>query len=343
MIKKIKQNCIIPSAAYGVTRAHAKYYQPLDKIPQMGDLMYGEVTSIGHHVRLESQAARIHSIDDGTFSIFVVGARYAVDQFEGTVPTRLPEVFSLISMGGIIGELKSKNAMIADPTQIKAHGYVCDKNGNILNTRDFATIQSKKKERRPTKRAKMILCIGTSMNSGKSLVAAKCCHALASMGEKVRAAKITGTASQKDILLMEDSGAEKIADFTYLGYPSTYQLTETELLDIFTTIDLKYANNPQNYWLVEIADGILQRETALLLASDVVQQRIHRLILTARDTCGIAGGLALLNAQHGLTPHVVSGLCSSSPLSIGELEPITTIPIFNSLTGHFSELYELIK
>jgi hypothetical protein len=36
------------------------------------------------------------------------------------------------------------------------------------------------------------------------------------MGKKVRASKITGTASLKDILLMNDAGANPYADFTYL-------------------------------------------------------------------------------------------------------------------------------
>ena len=71
------------------------------------------------------------------------------------------------------------------------------------------------------------------------------------MGHTVRAAKITGTASLKDILLMEDNGASPVADFTYLGYPSTYMLDEPDLLHIFDTLDLKYANSPKNFWVVD--------------------------------------------------------------------------------------------
>jgi hypothetical protein len=106
------------------------------------------------------------------------------------------------------------------------------------------------------------------------------------MGYDVRAAKVTGTASLKDILHMNDAGAESFADFTYLGYPSTYMLPETDVINIFDRLDLKYANNPKKFWIVELADGIAQRETAMLLNSPDVQARIDKLIFCANDAFG---------------------------------------------------------
>ena len=57
---------------------------------------------------------------------------------------------------------------------------------------------------------------------------------------------------------MNDAGASKYNDFTYLGWPSTYLLDESELLEIFNILDLRHANNPRNFWIVEAADGVLQ-------------------------------------------------------------------------------------
>jgi hypothetical protein len=93
---------------------------------------------------------------------------------------------------------------------------------------------------------------------------------------------------------MEDNGASPVADFTFLGYPSTYMLEEKDLLHIFNSLDLKYANNTKNYWVVEIADGVLQRETAILLQSKDIRSRIHKLIFCANDTFGAIGGLKVL-------------------------------------------------
>ena len=67
----------------------------------------------------------------------------------------------------IIGHVQVKNSSVSEPTHIKVLGYVCDANGQVLNTRHHSLIkpkQTKKKE----ERSKLILTIGTSMNSGKS-------------------------------------------------------------------------------------------------------------------------------------------------------------------------------
>jgi hypothetical protein len=129
---------------------------------------------------------------------------------------------------------------------------------------------------------------------------------------------------------MNDAGANRYADFSYLGYPSTYLLARQELLGIFNQLDLKYANNPKNFWVVEIADGVIQRETAMLLSSPEVTSRIHRLIFCANDAFGAIGGLRTMKEKFGLIPDAISGICSSSPLHIRELSEFTDIPVFNS-------------
>ena len=128
---------------------------------------------------------------------------------------------------------------------------------------------------------------------------------------------------------MNGSGAQHYADFTYLGYPSTYLLEKEELLGIFDRLDLKYANNPKNFWVVELADGIIQRETLMLLKSEEVRSRIYRPIFCAYDAFGAIGGLNILT-DLDLKPDAMSGVCSSSPLHIRELNDFTNIPVFNS-------------
>jgi hypothetical protein len=222
-------------------------------------------------------------------------------------------------------------------------GYVCDGEGKVLNTRDYPMIVPSDKKRGNGKRAKMVLVIGTAMNSGKSMSAAACCWALTSMGYEVRASKITGTASLKDILHMNDAGAGIYNDFTYLGYPSTYMLSEQELLGVFNVIDRKYANNPKNFWVVELADGILQRETAMLLASKDVQSRIHRLIFCAGDALGCIGGIRVLKDRFGLVPDAVSGVFSSAPLARREFAEHTGgIPVLENLERDLNRFTEVL-
>ena len=339
-MKKISRDFILPSAAFTLKRNQVKYYLPSDRPPQVGDVVYGEVARLGQHASLENASGRIHVIHDRKRTIFVFGNRYAPDYYEGFVPEAYTDVVDLIARSGIIGLAKTKNSAVKDPTRIKILGYVCDEQGQVLNTLNFPQLTPRGTEKKYP-RAKMILVCGTSMNSGKSMAAKACCRALSSRDYKVRASKVTGTASLKDILHMNDAGAEHFADFTYLGYPSTYLLEKDQLLDIFNQLDLKYANNPKNFWVVEFADGVIQRETAMLLNEPEVRKRIHKLIFCANDAFGAIGGLSTLKTM-GLTPDAISGVCSSSPLSVRELSAFTDIPIFNSIETNVSSLVQIL-
>jgi hypothetical protein len=329
-MNKVFKGFMLPSAALTVKRSAIKHYCSKDKPPEIGDLVYGMVSRLGQHSSLEHTSGRLHRIQDGTRAIFVCGQRYAPDHFEGLIPETFLEEVDLLSQSGIVGIVKTKNALIKDPTRIKVLGYVCDAEGNILNARDTPLIIPRQRKKKYP-RSKMILICGTSMNSGKSMAATACCWTLSTMGYKVRAAKITGTASLKDILHMNDAGAQHFADFSFLGYPSTYKLSEGELLSIFNSVDLKYANNPNNFWVVEFADGIIQRETSMLLSSPEVTSRIHKLIFCAADAFGVIGGLRVLKERFSLKPDAISGLCSSSPLFIRELSEFFNVPVFNSV------------
>ena len=340
-MKKIGREFIFPSAALTIKRSQIKFYEYLDKQPQPGDVVYGIINRIGQHSSLENVSGRIHNIHDGTKTIFVFANRYAPDYYEGIVPEEMKKEVDLISRSGMIGIVKTKNSRIKDPTKVKILGYICDDKGNVLNTRDFPLIKPKIKIKKEP-RSRMILICGTSMNSGKSMAAAACCWALTLMGHNVRASKVTGTASLKDILHMNDAGAGSYADFTYLGYPSTYLLPQEELLSIFNQLDLKYANNPKNFWVVEFADGVNQRETAMLLNSPEVTSRIYKLIFCANDAFGAIGGLNTLEERFGLRPDALSGLCSSSPLYVRELSSFTDIPVFNSADADVNQLAEIL-
>ena len=336
-MKRIKPGFIMPSAALTIALKQVKQYQYIDKPPEVGDVVYGVVERIGEHSTLENKSGRIHILHNESKAIFVFGNRYAPDYYEGIVPDEmLPEV-DLLARSGMIGLVNTKNPIRKDPTRIKLLGYVCDDAGNVLNTRAFPLVKPKQTVKK-TPRARMILVCGTSMNSGKSMAAAACCRTLHAMGHKVRAAKVTGTASLKDILHMNDAGAHTYADFTHLGFPSTYLLSCEDTLHIFNALDLTYANNPRNFWVVEFADGIIQRETAMLLASPEVTSRIDKFIFCAGDAFGVIGGLTILKERFGLEPDAISGICSSSPLHVRELSDFTDIPVFNSLNVNNKQL-----
>ena len=341
-MEKIKSNCIIPSAAFSVPKSQIKYFDPmLQKAPAVGDVVFGEVSELGHHRLVESRSGRMHTINIGTRAAFVFANRYAPDQYEGLVPDEYRDYVDLFSRGGVVGEARVQNQLIGVPTKIRVLGYVCNSAGKVINTTDYVLVKPKQSSREKPG-AKLILCIGTAMNSGKTHAAAACCYAISSMGRNVRAAKITGTASLKDILLMSDCGAENIADFSYFGYPSTYLMERDQLLGMFNAFDMKYGNNPNNYLVVEFADGIFQRETAMLLKMPEIRQRISKLVFCAPDSTAVYGGLKLLKDEFDLEPDAISGLCSSSPLAMREISTFTDLPILQSMEKDYRKLFSII-
>jgi hypothetical protein len=340
-MEMVSKGFMLPSAALTIRPKQVKYYKQFDKKPDIGDVVYGEIIRIGQHSSLENAYGRIHLIHSGTRSAFVFGNRYAPDYYEGLLPKRMKDEVDLLARSGLIGLVKTKSPMVKDPTRVKILGYICDKDGEILNTRNYPLVQPKK-SLKTLPRSPMILVCGTSMNSGKSMAAVACCRILSSLGYNVRASKVTGTASLKDILHMNDAGASHYSDFSHLGYPSTYMLSVQEVLSIFNRLDLKYANNHKNYWVVEFADGILQRETSFLLKSDEIQSRIHRFIFCAFDAFGMIGGIRILKERFGLVPDALSGVCSSSPLYIRELSEFTDIPLYNSADENIDQLAKIL-
>lgn len=341
-MKKIRPGFILPSAAFTIQPRQVKHYQKLEKPPVVGDVIIGRVSYIGQHGSLENKEGRIHMINDGSRAVFVYGNRYAPDAFEGFVPEQNSHEVDLLARSGMIGIMHEKNTATKDPTKVEVLGYILGEDGEPLNTRKFPLAMPKIPLNRDKKRSKMILHVGTSMNAGKSTSAIACCWALSAMGHTVRASKVTGTASLKDILHMQDGGAECVSDFTHLGFPSTYMLEETDIIGVFENLDAKFAANPQKYWVVELADGVFQRETAMLLKNDYVRSRIHRLIFSASDAFGAIGGIHVLNEEFGLIPDAISGRCSSSPLMIRELQQRTDIKVYNNVIRNLKLISEII-
>lgn len=340
-MEKISPGYILPSAAYTITNRHTKFYDFVDKKPEFGDVVYGRVIRLGQHSELENKSGRIHKINDGSKAIFVFGNRYAPDYYEGFVPEEMKTEVDLLARSGVVGRIATKKSSVKDPTRVKILGYVCNDEGTVVNTRHHSLIKPTQSAKKPN-RSKLVLVVGTSMNSGKSTSAVACCWALSTMGYEVRASKITGTASLKDILYMQDAGAKIVNDFTHFGFPSTYMLDEGNLLRIFNHLDLRFGNNPKNYWVVEIADGVLQREAAILLNSEDVRSRIHRLVFAAHDAFGAVGGIDILKNRFNLVPNALSGICSGSPLALREVSDFTSIPVFNNLEWDLQQLSELL-
>lgn len=306
---------------------------PQNYTPIAGDVGVFEIIKIGKHKTAQSHSRRNMTIIPGDFMMASFGNRYATAQFEGYVPNSINEELHILGAGGVIGVIKSMHYNFIDigPTIVKLVGLVRDLKGELVNTKKDQRHKMTAFSGASASKTKVILSLGSSMDSGKSTTASYMVNGIKKAGYKVAFIKLTGTAYTKDADLNADLGADAIADFSDFGFPSTFNCEEKELLDLYESlINNVNVTNP-DYVVMEIADGIYQRETEMLYKNKNLMKTVHAVIFSAGDSLSAIHGINLLK-EEGISPIALSGLFTASPLMIDEVNkhkifdtPVVTI------------------
>ncbi len=323
---RIKKSIICKNLGEGfkINRKMKTTYQP-----QAGDLAVFRVLEIGKHPSIQGLNGNNTYIFPGDYIMMAFGNRYATEQFEGYIPDSYQREYHILGKGGAVGVLASMHAKIElkGPTTLRLIGYVTDPfTGEVLNSKQLAgeLLPFQPGIRRPYQ---VILSLGTGMDSGKTTTAAFLSRGLMLAGKKVAYLKLTGTVFTKDRSLVRDCGAEQVADFSSMGFPSTYLCELPELLDLYETLLDRVTQNQTDYVVVEIADGLLQRETSMLLQDAGFMQTVDHIVLSSVDSMGILHGIEWLDKYTGRQAKFLSGLFSASPLLVKEAAAHTELPI----------------
>ena len=80
------------------------------------------------------------------------------------------------------------------------------------------------------------------------------------------------------------------------------------------------------YVVVEIADGLLQRETNMLIKDKAFMSTVHSILFSGGDSLSALLGFKMLE-DWGYRPSALSGLFTASPLLVREVEEQMNIPI----------------
>ncbi len=320
--KRLKQ----AKAAYNVRNIPLEITRSLlkgdDIQPDAGDLVLARVVNIGQHQRIELGCGRRAGLYIDDEIIVCYGARYAPDQFEAYVPQSLAACH-LVAAGGIAAECANRHNRIKPATEILPLGLLVDAEGNRINIRDWSLKSlSTKKQRPPT-----VAVFGTSMNAGKTTTAAGVVHRLKTKGLNVAAAKITGTGAGGDRWKLVDAGADIFLDFTDAGLSSTFGIPLQQLESIFSCLMDNLCQTQPDVIVLEIADGLYQRETANILNSEVFKTSVDGVIFAAREALGAEQGAFVLRKK-GYSLLAISGAINASPLAKREAENALDLPLF---------------
>ncbi|NJO83753.1 MAG: DUF1611 domain-containing protein [Blastochloris sp.] len=298
-------------------------YVPIEQTPQIGDLVVARVLSLGKHSTIEMRNGAALNIFPGDLIVGAFGNRYATDQYEGYVPSEPTEYCDMLSVGGVIGKVASSHQTMGSPTKLQILGQVCDASGMPLNTQSFGL-----KPRFTSHRAEVILVVGATMNAGKTTTVGTIVRSLSKAGHRVAAVKVTGTAAGKDGRYFLGCGAKTVFDFTDVGYPSTYMLSLNELLSAHQTLLANLQASKPDYIVVEVADGIFQRETRMLLESDAFRTTIDHVFFAAGDSLAMEAGVRYLT-ENGWPLRGTAGVITQSPLLMREAEAATGMRCMN--------------
>jgi len=291
--------------------------------PTPGDLLLARVDAIGFHSALQLPDGRRKRLFVGDEIVVAYGNRYAPNQFEAVVPRSFGPC-QLVAGGGVAARVLSWHGKITkEATQITPLAWVAAATDAPANLRDYALPTL---DRIPTPQPRTLAVCGTSMDSGKTQTAAHLVKGLSLTGLRVGFAKITGTGSGGDTWLLKDAGAHPVLDFTDAGLASTYLEPSWVIQRVFTTLvgHLTLAN--VDAIVLEIADGVLQVETAALLKSALFAATVDGVIFASGDAMGAVAGESWLR-RNRLPLIALSGIVSSSPLLSQEATKSTGLPV----------------
>ena len=324
-MKSIKKSIICKNINdYQIDESIIKEHQP-----KAGDVAIFEVLELGTLNAIQDEDGRNCHIFPGDKIMVTFGNRYASNQFEGYVPVGHHETYDLMGKGGVAGIVKSMyyKLELRGPTQLRLVGYATTSEGKVINTVYHHT-EPVKFTIGKARHHKTILSIGSSMDSGKTTSAAYLCRGLKAAGNRVAFMKLTGTVFNKDRMLAFDCGADVAVDFSELGFPSTYLCSLDCIMDIYEGLLANVAHINPDYVVIEIADGLLQRETEMLIENKAFMSTIDYVLFSSGDSLSALQGVATLRDK-GVEPFAVSGMINTCPLLVDEVNCKLKLPLLN--------------
>ena len=287
--------------------------------PGVGDLLLCEVVSIGIHGRTETTSGSRTKLYAGDRIVCAVGNRYATSMLEAVAEVGEDHV-DMVSASGLCGKVVARWKRASMPTALRplAQAFM---DGEAVNLRSFALDPPAPALGDP----RWVVVVGSAMDSGKTTACTSIIHGLVAAGNRVGAVKVTGTASARDLGSFRDAGASPVLDFLDAGWASTVGCTSSELAVILDNLTGHVRAAGAEWGVIEIADGLLQVETGMLLESLAAHLGPVDMVVTTREGLGAVACVDLLG-RFGFEVTAVSGIVTNSPLACREVELACSVP-----------------
>lgn len=292
---------------------------------------------------LEDVHGRQVGLHPGDVIAGALGHRDALHGYSGRVPERVQvgDVLNVLNLGGVIGEGAEDTPGVGPPFQLEVLGAVLRfphlerRVGIPANVADAALPRAGLPRSLPP----ILTLVGTSMDSGKTTAACVLIAQLARRGLRIAAGKLTGVSLRRDVLQMQDSGAERISIFTDYGVVTTNELN---VIPAAHSLVAHLAEAEPDLIALEMGDGLLGTYGVHALLEDVpFRDAIRGIVLCAQDPVGAWGAVRLLEERYGLQAAAVSGHVTDTPVGRRFCRERLGLPAWNALR-HGDELVEAV-
>jgi hypothetical protein len=250
------------------------------------------------------------------------------------------DTLNILNLGGVIGQAVSGNPDVGSPFEIEVLGQVLAFQEFGSRKGEPAHISMGALPGKPgAPKVPVVYVMGTCMNAGKTAAACVLVRRFSQAGLKVGGAKLTGVALMRDILAMQDYGADYAYDFTDAGVACTLSATAP---GVTRTVFSELAAKGVDLIVAETGDGILgEYGVQAVLADEELRSWGAAFVLCANDPVGVAGGVKELKDSYGIQVDVVAGPATDNRVGVRFVEQVVGVPGINART-HPGPLGELV-
>jgi hypothetical protein len=289
--------------------------------------------------KLEDVSGRMVKLYPGDVVVGALGERRALHGHAGVVPAQVKvgDTLHMLNLGGVIGQCIDSHPSVGAAMRVEVLGSVLhfpvldSRVGKPAHIRQGAIPEVERLN--PQEIPPIVFITGTSMNAGKTRVAAEVVRVLSRAGYSVGASKLTGVALRSDILRMQDCGARRAYTFADAGYPSTSaQNSVAAARAIFKAMAAPGIDRP-DVIIAEMGAGLLDEYGVLdiLEAPDIAAcAGVH--VCCSIDPVGALGAAAIYRDRLTIQPAVFSGPVTDHMVGCKAIQNHLDMPAFNAIT-----------
>ena len=284
-----------------------------------GDYVVGRVTDTSGYRTIELPSGRDMEVAEGDAVVGALGTRQATLEMTGSWREIEDNgVMHALTRAGLFGRVESRSTLVQRPLELRYDGHV-QRDGTAVTMQGVVEPVDEQPFATPT-----VLFAGTSMSAGKTTAARIVTRRLKRMGLSVVGAKVSGAGRYRDVLSIQDAGADWGLDFVDVGLPSTVVPKEDYRAAIRQLLS-RMAQPAADVAVVEIGASPLEPYNGALAIKEL-QNALAMTVLCASDPYAVLG---LETAFEMLAPDLVTGIATNTAAGTALLEQLTDLPAFN--------------